>query len=475
MLFQSFDFLVLFPLVVLVYFLLPKTWRWVWVLLSSYGFYLFWNPWYIILLWISTLADYLVANKIYQTTDILRRKIWLGVSITINLGLLITFKYFNFFAEQFAWVIRWYNPDFEPYLLDILLPIGISFYTFQTLGYTIDVYRKKTEPVRHLGKFAVYVAFFPQLVAGPIERASRLLPQLHFDYSFDIQRVTEGLRLFLWGLFKKLVVADRIGLLVTVVFNAPEEYQGLAIIIAAYLFSFQIYYDFTAYQDMAVGTARILGIRLSKNFEPLILLSTSFRQFWQGWHITLTTWIRDYIYRPLAMNSRNTASLALSPLYIFVLVGLWHGADWSYVIWGGLNGIYMIVERKLRKVSKKIKTLLGHSFQQVLGFFLFFSASTFANIFFRSASMPDAWILLKQVFEPGEASLNPGLRPLDFHLLWLVLVATLLFEYLRRKEDALHLLRLKSPALRWGIYILMGLAIWFLRIPEDVKFIYFEF
>ncbi|WP_020539509.1 MBOAT family O-acyltransferase [Lewinella cohaerens] len=475
MLFQSFDFLVLFPIVVGIYFLLPKDRRWIWVLLSSYGFYLFWNPWYIVLLWVSTLTDYLVSHKIHQTVDLFRRKIWLGVSIAINLGLLITFKYYNFFAEQFAWVMRWQHPDFDPYLLDFLLPIGISFYTFQTLGYTIDVYRKHTKPVRHLGKFAIYVAFFPQLVAGPIERAVDLLPQLHFDYSFDIQRITEGLRLFLWGLFKKLVVADRIGLFVAAVFSTPGEYQGWVVLIGGYLFFFQIYYDFTAYQDMAVGTARILGIKLSKNFDPLILLSSSFRRFWQGWHITLTTWIRDYVYRPLALNEKQLANLAIGPFYIFFLVGLWHGANWTYIIWGSLHGLYMIAERQLGGISIKIGQHFGQIFQKALGFILFFNAFTLANIFFRSSSVQDAWVLLGEIFKTSSPSLNPGLKALDFQLLWIVLVCSVLFEYARRRVEPLELLNLKSSVGRWAIYLLMGLAIWFLRIPEDVKFIYFEF
>jgi alginate O-acetyltransferase complex protein AlgI len=475
MLFQSFDFLLFFPLVILVYFLLPVRQRWWWVLLASYFFYGFWNPFYLLLLWASTATDFFAAKAIEKAEKPQQKKLWLGVSLVVNLGLLVTFKYYDFFAEQFAWIIRWYDPDFEPYLLDFLLPIGISFYTFQTLGYTIDVYRGKTAPVNHFGKFAIYVSFFPQLVAGPIERASDLLPQLHFNYRFDVQRITEGLRLFFWGLFKKLVVADRLGLFIAAVYSSPAEHHGLVILIAGYLFFFQIYYDFTAYQDMAVGTARILGIRLSKNFEPLVLISSSFRDFWRGWHITLTTWIRDYVYRPLALNEKQVASLAIGPFYVFFLVGLWHGANWTYIIWGSLHGIYMIIERRLGGVGDWLEKNLGTNLQKLISFIIFFNAFTLANIFFRSADVQEAILLLRGIFEPSSFYLNPGLQTLEFQLVWITLAGTLLFEWWRLKDSPMHTLRIKNSLIRWLVYLLMGLSIWFLRIPEDLQFIYFEF
>jgi len=475
MLFQSFDFLLYFPLVAGIYFLLPVKFRWIWVLLASYGFYMFWNPWYILLLIGSTLTDYAAALAIARARSSSRKKQWLALSLTINLGLLGLFKYYNFFAEQFAWVIRHFDPDFSPHLLSLLLPIGISFYTFQTIGYTLDVYHGRQAPIRHLGKFAIYVSFFPQLVAGPIERAKDLLPQLHFDYAFDPQRITEGLRLFLWGLFKKLVVADRLGVFVTVVFGAPAEHSGWVVLVAGYLFFFQIYYDFSAYQDMAVGTARILGVRLSKNFEPLTLLTSSFRTFWRGWHITLTTWIRDYIYVPLSLNEKKLSTIALGPIYVFFVVGLWHGANWTYVIWGTLHGVYLAVERLLLPVSNFLAKKLGTIFIKLLGFLLFFNAFTFANIFFRARSVTEAVFLLEQIFTVPGTNLNPGLHPFEFQLLWMVLGGSVLFEYSRRKWPAIDLLNFQQTWLRWTIYIVLGLMVWFLRIPEDVQFIYFEF
>ena len=475
MLFQSLDFLLFFPLIVLVYFLLPAKQRWWWVLSASYFFYAFWNPFYLLLLWASTATDFFAAKAIEKADSPQRKKRWLGVSLVVNLGLLTTFKYYDFFAEQFAWIIRWYQPDFQPYLLDVLLPIGISFYTFQTIGYTIDVFRGEQKAVQNLGTFANYVSFFPQLIAGPIERGKDLLPQLHFDYRFDPQRITEGLRLFLWGLFKKVVVADRIGMFVWAVFSEPGMHQGWVVLIAGYLFFFQIYYDFTAYQDMAVGVARMLGIRLSKNFEPLILLSRSFRKFWRGWHMTLTQWIRDYVYRPFNLYDKQFGKLSIGPLLVFFLVGLWHGANWTYVIWGTLHGVFLIAERHLAVLSTGIGCLFGQMTQRFVGFLFFFNAFTVANIFFCSSSLREGVLFIGRIFQGPSSSLNPGIPPIEFNLMWIILLLTLLFEYQRRHLPIMEFLNLRQPALRWALYLLLGLAVWFLRIPQEVQFIYFEF
>ncbi|MGH1434237.1 MAG: MBOAT family O-acyltransferase [Lewinella sp.] len=475
MLFQSFDFLLFFPLFTVLYFLLPVRHRWWWVLLTSYAFYAFWNPWYLLLLFASTLTDFYAALAIAATADRSKKKRWLAFSLTVNLGLLAIFKYYDFFAEQFAWFIRWSDPDFSPYLLEVVLPVGISFYTFQTIGYTVDVYRGRQLPVRQLGYFANYVSFFPQLVAGPIERAKDLLPQLHFNYRFDSQRVTEGLRLFLWGLFKKLVVADRLGLFVGAVFTEPGAHGGGVVLLAGYLFFFQIYYDFSAYQDMAVGTARILGVRLSDNFKPLILLSSSAIKFWQGWHMTLTRWIGDYAYRLFGMHRAKIGHVMISPLFIFFLVGLWHGANWTYILWGVLNGIFLIVERELRGVNTVIKRFFGKKIRNGIGFFFFFNAFTFANIFFCSSSVSQGWHFLQSIVLLPTTAWNPGMHPIDFALLWIVLFFSVLFEYSHRHLPPLELLHLRHPALRWLLYLILGWAIWFLRIPEDLEFIYFEF
>jgi len=300
MLFTSLEYYLFLPIVALVYFLTPRAYRWGWLLVASYFFYMYWNPYYIILIVGSTLIDYWAALKMEQYSTRRERKPFLWMSIIANLGLLFTFKYFNFFSGQANLLMQWVVPDANYSLyLDVLLPVGISFYTFQTMAYSIDVYKGFTKAERHLGKYALYVAFFPQLVAGPIERSRNLLSQFHFDYTFDYRRIRGGLQLILWGVFKKLVIADRLALYVDEVFGNPAAHQGLVVWIAAFFFLFQIYCDFSAYTDIAIGSARVLGIRLSKNFENRVYIITSFQKFWRGWHMTLTSWFRDYVYFPL--------------------------------------------------------------------------------------------------------------------------------------------------------------------------------
>jgi D-alanyl-lipoteichoic acid acyltransferase DltB (MBOAT superfamily) len=326
MLFQSIPYLIFFPLVALGYFAIQAKWRWIWILLASYFFYMYWNPWYTFLIIISTLTDYIAGIKIEDSSNDSVRKKYLYLSIFINLGLLFTFKYFDFFSAQVEVIGQLFSPDFHSIYLELLLPIGISFYTFQTISYTIDVYRSHIPAERHLGHFALYVNFFPQLVAGPIERAKDLLSQFHFNFKPEYQRVVEGLRLILWGFFKKLVIADHLGLLVTEVYGQPELYHGMAIWIAAYAFLFQLYCDFSAYQDIAVGSARILGINLSKNFEDRVYFSKSVTQFWRSWHMTLTRWLRDYIYIPLGGNRRGNWIRSRNVFIVLLAIGLWHGS-----------------------------------------------------------------------------------------------------------------------------------------------------
>lgn len=475
MLFQSLDFLLFLPLVIGIYFLLPAKRRWMLILLASYGFYMFWNPWYILLLLTSTLTDFVAGQAIADSDKDSVRKRWIAISLTVNLGMLAVFKYFDFFSTEFAWIIRNFNPEYEPYLLNILLPIGISFYTFQTLGYTLDIYKRRQEPVRHLGRFAVYVAFFPQLVAGPIERAKDLLPQLHFDYRPDPERMTEGLRLFLWGLFKKLVVADYIGQYVTAVYASPDEAGGFIVILTGALFFFQVYYDFSAYQDMALGTARILGIRLSKNFDTLAMIKPSYRQFWRGWHITLTTWIRDYVYFPMNLHDKGPLARMFALMVLFFAIGLWHGANMTFIIWGVLMGVFFLIERMMEPVSNALGTALGKITAAIVGFLLYFTSKSFTLIFFRAESVGDAVYLIKRMFLESTTSFNPGIDPLQFQIMWGILIATFCFEWTRRKLPGVEMLNFRSAALRWLVYVLLGLSIWFLRFPGNLQFIYFDF
>ena len=301
MLFNSLQFVVFFPIVIILYFLTPYKKRWILLLIASYYFYMCWKVDYIILIMISTLIDYICSNKMSQINEKIKRKKWLLLSIFSNLGILFGFKYFNFFSENIQSLFNHYNIFYEMPFFNVLLPVGISFYTFQTLSYTIDVYNGKTAAQKHLGVFAVYVSFFPQLVAGPIERSNHLLPQFFRKHDFSYNRVKSGLQKMLWGFFKKIVIADNLAILVDGVYNNVGNYNGLALIVATIFFTFQIYCDFSGYSDIAIGTAKVMGFELRENFKRPYF-SKSIREFWQRWHITLSTWFRDYVYIPLGGN-----------------------------------------------------------------------------------------------------------------------------------------------------------------------------
>ena len=319
------------------------------MLLASYYFYMSWKVEYVILIVISTLVDYFCGKKMAALPDKAARKKYLYLSLVSNLGLLFLFKYFNFFSRSFSKIFGVLNESFlhwnvlhDTYTLKVLLPVGISFYTFQTLSYTIDVYNGRTSAENHLGKFALFVSFFPQLVAGPIERSSHLLPQFHQTFEFDYNRVKEGLLLMVWGFFKKLVIADRLAAYVNEVYNNVDKYDGFHNIIATYFFAFQIYCDFSGYSDIAIGSALIMGFSLMQNFRRPYF-ATNIREFWARWHISLSTWFRDYLYIPLGGNRVVKWRWYYNLFITFVISGLWHGADWTFIVWGFLHGSYLVL------------------------------------------------------------------------------------------------------------------------------------
>jgi D-alanyl-lipoteichoic acid acyltransferase DltB (MBOAT superfamily) len=471
--FQSFDFLLFFIVVLIVYFITAVRYRWIWLLAASYFFYSYWNTYYLILIVISTLTDYLVAIQLEKSNNY--RKRWMSISVIINIGLLSIFKYFDFFSAQIETIGQQFDSTFHTIYLDLLLPLGISFYTFQTLGYTIDVYRGKRKAEKHLGKFALYVSFFPQLIAGPIERAEFLLPQFHFNYKFDYSRVVNGLRLILWGLFKKLVIADWIGLYVHQVFDFPEQHNGPIIWIASSLFFIQVYYDFSAYQDIAVGTAKILGIKLSDNFVNRAYYSYSFTQFWQGWHITLTRWVRDYIYFPLGGSHKGNLKTYINIFIIMTLIGVWHGAGWTFIIWGVLNGVFVVVERYLKDSNIKPNFPKHIGIIRFFQFLLFFISYSFTLIFFRSANIQDSISLLIQSFDFSNIYVQLSNIFIDFYLiLFIIIVLDLLMIHMKEKSFDIYLNQYPT-IVRCGVYIFFISSILFLRIPEEAQFIYFEF
>jgi len=402
MLFNSLQFLAFFPVVVALYFAMPKRGRWLLLLLASYYFYMCWKPEYVLLILASTGVDYCAGIQMGKRKERRHRRPFLVASLCTNLGLLFAFKYWNFFSDSTRDVLGLFDitagiPEF-----DVLLPVGISFYTFQTLSYSIDIYRGKLDPERHLGRFALYVAFFPQLVAGPIERASRLLPQFWKDVDFDYERLGSGLRQMTWGMFKKVVVADRLGIYVDSVYSDPGAHQGLPLIAATYFFAFQIYCDFSGYSDIAIGAARCLGFDLMENFKrPYLARSVS--DFWRRWHISLSTWFRDYVYIPLGGSrvgvSRWYGNLAIT----FLVSGLWHGANWTFVVWGALHGAYLIFalvsgplrERALAAVGMSVEGRTRRVFDVLVTFHL----ALLAWVFFRADSLADAWLVFAQAGE----------------------------------------------------------------------------
>jgi alginate O-acetyltransferase complex protein AlgI len=343
MLFNSLQFVFFFPLVVVVFFATPKRFRWALLLAASYYFYAAWRPEYLVLIFASTVVDYAAGRGMGRFTAPATRKALMLASLVTNLGILFGFKYLSFFNESVRAILNQFNIFYGTPAFDILLPVGISFYTFQSLSYTIDVYRGVTPPQRHFGIFALYVSFFPQLVAGPIERSYRLMPQFFQHRGFTPEWVASGLRLMLWGFFMKIVIADRLAIYVNQVYGDPGLYGGTTLLVATYFFAFQIFCDFAGYSAIAIGAARVLGYDLMENFRRPYFAS-SIREFWGRWHISLSTWFRDYVYIPLGGNRVDaTARWYANLLIVFVVSGLWHGAAWTFVVWGALHGTYLIV------------------------------------------------------------------------------------------------------------------------------------
>lgn len=481
MLFNSLSFLYFFPLVVLGYFLIPQRFRWAFLLAGSYYFYMCWKAEYVLLILFSTIVDYFAAQMMVKTISQRHRRIWLGVSITANLGILFGFKYFTLFNESIRTVFEYYNVFYEVPGFQFLLPIGISFYTLQTMGYSIDVYRGEIKPEKHFGIFALYVTFFPQLVAGPIERASRLLPQFRRQVKFDYERMLSGLRLMLWGFFKKLVIADRLAVFVNTVYNNPADFQGFPIILATYLFAFQVYCDFSGYSDIAIGAARVLGIDLMKNFDrPFAAKSIS--ELWRRWHISLSTWFRDYFYFSLGGNRAGRTRWFFNLYMVFLVSGLWHGAGWHFLIWGGIHGVYLIFailshsfrENMVRKLRLTAMPAV-HRFIQV---FTVFHLFVFSLIVFRANSLAEAWLLMRNSVNftgPQLQSCLSVMNGYEFLIAFLAIAFMEVVQYLHTVNGAKSFFE-KSPVfLRWTAYYSLIFAIWILGEFNQTEFIYFQF
>lgn len=482
MLFNSIHFLIFFVIVIIVYFSIPKEYRWVLLLFTSYYFYMSWKAEYIILIIISTLVDYFVGLKIGKEKNERLRKILLYLSLTANLGLLFMFKYFNFVADSVRDFLSMVSIDFTPLHLNVLLPVGISFYTFQTLSYTIDVYRRKIAPEKHLGIFAVYVSFFPQLVAGPIERAKNLLPQFYEKHNFSYTQVTDGLKLMLWGFFKKLVIADRLAFFVDHVYATPAEFNSTYLIIATVFFAYQIYCDFSGYSDIAIGAAQVMGYKLMDNFKRPYF-SKSISEFWNRWHISLSSWFKDYVYTPLLGRKISMARLYVSLFVTFVVSGVWHGANWTFLFWGVLHGLYLVASILTTRVRKKMVNLIGlnkypllHSAFKILFVFILVNIGW---ILFRANSISDAWYIFTHLF----TDLNFNITSMRFGVVdrydfIIGILAIIFMEFVHTIQEHTKMrafMRDKPIWVRWPVYATLVLSILLFGVFKDISFIYFQF
>ncbi len=447
MVFNSLHYMIFFPISIMGYYLIPKKIRYVWLLICSYYFYMSWNPVYSLLILLSTVCTYagsIVVHKFINSTDRVFAKKVLAAVISVNLAILIYFKYSNFLLSIIYSVCDIAGVKYPVITNNVLLPVGISFYTFQALGYTIDVYREKIAPERNLFKYALFVSFFPQLVAGPIERSENLLPQIQkmHNIKFDKDAVYKGFSMIMWGLFLKMVIADRVAVLVDNVYGRYYTYGGIELMLATLFFSIQLYCDFMSYSIIAMGSAKVLGFNLMNNFDaPYTAMSV--KEFWRRWHISLSTWFKEYVYIPLGGNRKGRLRTYINLMITFLLSGLWHGASFTFVIWGGLHGIYQIAESVLEPLNNKINKLFSidtkcfsHKLFRMVKTFILVD---FAWIFFRSANIKSALSFIKRIFvdfDPWIISTGGlfelGIDRVDMNILLLALIILIISDCIMR-------------------------------------------
>ncbi len=477
MLFNSLQFLIFFPAVVGLYFMLPQRARWAFLLVASYYFYMCWKPEYILLIAGSTLIDYYAGLKMGQHKEKSKRRKYLLLSLVVNIGVLFLFKYFNFFNENIRVLLHQFNIFYDAPTFKLLLPVGISFYTFQTLSYSIDVYRGDREPERHLGIFAVYVSYFPQLVAGPIERSTTLMPQFHESHQFDAQRASNGLRRIMWGMFMKVVVADRLAIYVDAVFNNPTHHGGLTNIVATIFFVFQIYCDFAGYSNIAIGTAQVMGYRLMENFRrPFFARSVS--EFWQRWHISLMLWFRDYLYIPLGGNRVSKERWIFNTIFIFILCGFWHGAAWTFVITLTLHGFYIVLGDRLAPLNNRLVTASGldraPKLHDGLRMLMTFSLFAFSLIFFRAQSVGDALTIIRNfpAFDHGFFLGQPSTFIFSILAITILMTGDALVEFF---PTSLDWFKRQHIVFRFASYAALTILVITIGVFDGGQFIYFQF
>ncbi len=456
MLFNSYQFAVFFLLVTAVYYVVSHRVRWIWLLLASCYFYMVFVPKYIFILFFLILVDYGAALLIERSSRRVRKFV-LIVSLVSNVGMLALFKYLNFSYGQLMGLVSCLGGKPHPFYLNLVLPIGLSFHTFQSMSYTIEVYRGHHRAERHLGIYALYVLFYPQLVAGPIERPGNLLPQLRTPVAFEYDRVTAGFKLMLWGLFKKMVIADNLAMIVGPAYADPEQHSGWPLIAATYAFALQIFCDFSGYSDIARGAARVMGIELMRNFD-LPYYASSIGEFWKRWHISLSTWFRDYAYIPLGGNRAGQNRTLVNILIVFLLSGLWHGANLAFIFWGGLHGLYLvtgILSKPWRDKASEATGLAAHpGLRRLAGRVVTFHLVCFGWIFFRAGSLPNAFEVLKHLFvfrTPPLAAIK-GIGLFEFSGVVLGLVIMWLVHCLQRRNRLGRFSEALPILARWTIY-----------------------
>lgn len=462
MLFNTLLFLFFFLVVTSFYYLLPYRFRWIWLLAASCYFYMYFKPSYILIILFTIVVDY-IAGILIERSKGKNRKRFLLASLAANIGVLAFYKYFNFLAENINWVSTTFKGPQIP-LLNFILPIGLSFHTFQAMSYTIEVYRGNQKAERHFGIYSLYVLFYPQMVAGPIERPQHILPQLHRENIFNSKNLVTGIFLMAIGLFKKVVIADRLGLYVDPVFSNPHAHSALDLLVATYFFAIQIYCDFSGYSDIAIGAALTLGIELMRNFN-MPYLSQNISEFWKRWHISLSTWFRDYVYFPLGGSRKKFSITFINLLIVFMISGLWHGANWKYLVWGLIHGLLLIVYQVLNKLKIELK---GFTY---LKWFVTFNLVCLAWIFFRANSVADAFYIISKIFSVGGFYYSSAyiMHLHEIYYCILVIIGLLTAEWYFRNS------REMSGSKKMLLTAALAIGCYFLGIFNEAQFIYFQF
>jgi len=482
MLFNSIDFAIFLPIVFFLYWFVAnknlKLQNFL-IVVASYVFYGWWDWRFLSLILFSTIIDYSVGRRLLNEENISKRKVLLWISILVNLGFLGFFKYYNFFLDNFVSAFSFFGTPINAQGLNIILPVGISFYTFQTLSYTIDVYKRKLEPTKDFIAFTAFVSFFPQLVAGPIERATNLLPQFYKKRTFEYDKAVDGLRQILWGLFKKIVIADNSAQIANEIFNNSADYSGSTLVLGALFFTFQIYGDFSGYSDIAIGTSRLFGFNLKQNFA-FPYFSRDIAEFWRRWHISLSTWFRDYLYIPLGGSRGGTWMKVRNTFAIFIVSGFWHGANWTFIVWGVLNALYFMPLLLLNKNRSNTDTVAQGkyfpTFKEFCQIGITFSLTVLAWIFFRAENIEHAWTYLSTIFSKSLFSI-PHFTGMRTALTTLILISIfVIVEWLGRNEQyAIAKLGFewKKP-IRYAMYYSIIIAI-IIFMGDKQQFIYFQF